>query len=305
MAIIKYGDDLQAPVLQPGWTVDQDGFGLVQVSAKYRIAKSKAGEFLTLFSRGVTPAPTPFEYCKLWRASMVEEKGEMMCITAEFTGIDPSSSGGSATKAQVAMTSGSSSEPIEHHPNFLQKFCLSGASGTLENVLAGYPPTSGWDPSATTNPNRALWTPKVANNGATQGQQFVGFLPNQDPAEVAAGNVNILAGVRNYYKPQLTLRVLRYWNDKTVALNLGSYVGWTTDGVVFGLDNDYLKYADETGYTGNFEYAEPWKSKINRNFLVTNCSVEVYGAIYKVQADLMLSGISGWNKDIYPEVPAD
>ena len=38
----------------------------------------------------------------------------------------------------------------------------------------------------------------------------------------------------------------------------------------------------------------------NRNYLCTNASVEVYGGLYKVQADLMMSGIIGWDPDIYP-----
>jgi hypothetical protein len=299
MAIIKYGNPLAGPLLQPGWTVDQDGFGLIQVSAKYRFAKSLANQFTTFFQRGITPAPAPFNYCKMWRGSLTEEKGEIMVANIEFAGIDPAVGGGLATNAQVAMTAGSSSEPIEHHPNFLQVFCESGG---LSSPLAGFPSATGWDPSTTTNPNRALWTPKVANNGATQGQQFVGFLPNQDATEVAAGNINIKAGIKNYYKPQLTLRVLRYMANKTDALTLGSYVGWNTDGGPFGLDADYKKYAQSGGYAGTFEYTGVFEAKINRTFLVTNCSVEVYGSIYKVQADLMLSGISGWDPDIYPSI---
>lgn len=299
MAIIKYGNPLAGPLLQPGWTVDQDGFGLIQVSAKYRFAKSLANQFTTFFQRGITPAPAPFEYCKMWRGSLTEEKGEIMVANIEFAGIDPAVNGGLATVSQVAMTAGSSSEPIEHHPNFLKVFCISGG---LNKPLAGFPSATGWDPSTTTNPNRALWTPKVANNGATQGQQFVGFLPNQDAAETAdITKVNIKAGIKNYYKPQLTLRVLRYMSSKESALALASYVGWNMKGAAFGLDEDYRKYCD-SGYGGTFVYAEGFETRINRSFLVTNCNVEVYGSIYKIQADLMLSGISGWDPDIYPSL---
>lgn len=299
MAIIKYGNPLAGPLLQPGWTVEQDGFGLIQVSAKYRFDKALANQFTTWFVRGVTTAPAPFNYCQLWRASLVEEKGEIVCVTAEFTGIDPQVNSGLATNAQVAMTAGSASEPIEHHPNFLKVYCISGG---LNKALANFPPVNGWDKETTTNPNRALWTPKVANNGATQGQQFVGFLPNQDPAEMAdISKVNIKAGIKNYYKPQMTIRVLRYFSLKETALGLASYVGWNTKGAPFGLDQDYQKYCTG-GYGGSFQYAEGFETRINRSYLVTNCNVEVYGAIYKVQADLMLSGISGWDPDIYPSL---
>jgi hypothetical protein len=55
-------------------------------------------------------------------------------------------------------------------------------------------------------------------------------------------------------------------------------------------------------YGGAFIYTALYLSKINRGFLITSCSVEQFGGIWKVTADLMLSGISGWDPDIYPQI---
>ena len=41
-----------------------------------------------------------------------------------------------------------------------------------------------------------------------------------------------------------------------------------------------------------------------RKSSIPNCSVEQFGGIYKVTADLMLSGIAGWDRDIYPNIDA-
>jgi hypothetical protein len=74
---------------------------------------------------------------------------------------------------------------------------------------------------------------------------------------------------------------------------------------LFYLPNEYKKLAkgsDEGGYPGGFKYSEEYSALINRNFLVTNCSVERFGNLFKVTADLMLSGLSGWDSDIYPSV---
>ena len=118
------------------------------------------------------------------------------------------------------------------------------------------------------------------------------------------------SGVKSYYKPQSTLRVLIYVSSSTeadaadLALQKASYVGWTTNGSLFNLPAEYKKLAEDAAYPGNFTYVDEYKSKINRSFLITNCSVEKFGWVYKVTADLMLSGIAGWDKDIYPSVPS-
>jgi hypothetical protein len=171
----------------------------------------------------------------------------------------------------------------------------------MSNVLAGWPPAGGWEEDITKNPNRALWTPKVVSGGALQGQQFVGFLPNQKIEEYNAGNINIKAGIKNYYKPSNTLRCLFYVNNEQTAVGFASYVGWNTNGNLYQLPDSYKGLA--TGqYGGAFIYTALYLSKINRGFLITSCSVEQFGGIWKVTADLMLSGISGWDPDIYPQI---
>jgi hypothetical protein len=197
------------------------------------------------------------------------------------------------------MTGSSASEAIEHHPNFLIVNCPTGTP-PLDKALAGFPPPGGgFVDDLTLNPNRALWTPKVAGGGATQGFQFVGFLPNQKQSEYLAGNINIKAGIKNYYKPSSTLRCLFYVNDESTAVAYASYVGWVNNGKLYGLPEAYRMLATG-GYGGSFIYSELWAARIHKSFLITNCSVERFGNIYKITADLMLSGIAGWDRDIYP-----
>jgi hypothetical protein len=62
---------------------------------------------------------------------------------------------------------------------------------------------------------------------------------------------------------------------------------------------DAYKQLASGGYAGEFNYTEQWNGKINKSFLVTGTSVERFGSLWKVTADLMLSGLSGWDKDIY------
>jgi hypothetical protein len=306
-SLIPYGDSLIPPVAQPGWQVEADGFGLLQAQIKFKWDNSEMNSFTSVFAKGTTlgslvsSAPSNFQQMKIWKANMVYDKGNVLTVTADFCGIDPGANSGQYSNMQMVMTGATASEPIEHHPNFLVRNCISISPG---NVLAGFPPASGWDKEIATNPNRALWTPKVVSGGALQGQQFVGFLPNQDPAEYAAGNINIKAGIKNYYKPSITLRGLWYQADETAALDLASYVGYCTDGTNMGMPEAYRKLAVDGGYSGNFLYTALFDSKINRTFLITSCSVEQFGGIYKITMDFTLSGISGWDPDVYPTMGA-
>jgi hypothetical protein len=304
--IIRYGYNLITPIAQPGWQVEADGFGLIQAQVKFKWTASQLPGFTTTFAKGTTfqslvgaITPSSLSQLKLWKANYVYEKGEVVTVTADFCGIDPNINGGTRTNPQMVMTGSAASEPIEHHPNFL---LVNVTSGGLVNKLAGFPTGTGWDNNIATNPNRALWRPAVAQGGAVQAFQFVGFLPNQN-AEETVSKVNIKAGIKNYYKPSNTMRVLFYVNNVEVALTYASYVGWVTDGSNWNIPPAYRQLATG-GYAGSFQWNERWSSQINKSFLITNGSVEEFGGIYKVTADLMLSGISGWDKDIYPNTQA-
>jgi hypothetical protein len=304
--VIRHGNNLITPIAQPGWQVESDGFGLLQSQVKFKWTASQLPGFTTTFAKGATfqslvgvITPSNLSQLKVWKANYVYEKGEVATVTADFCGIDPNVNGGSRTNPQMVMTGSAASEPIEHHPNFLLVNCTSGG---LVNKLAGFPSGTGWDNNPVTNPNRALWRPSVAQGGAVQAFQFVGFLPNQN-AEETVSKVNIKAGIKNYYKPSNTMRVLFYVNAVDVALTYASWVGWVTDGSNWSIPEAYRQLATG-GYAGSFQWNERWSSQINKSFLVTNASVEEFGGIYKVTADLMLSGISGWDKDIYPNTQA-
>jgi hypothetical protein len=303
---IDYGDELLTKTLQPGWTVEADGFGLLQGRCTFKMNLEKAIEVfgVSQFLRGDNhPYDESYPNLKLYKASYVTDKAGIATITAEYCGVDTYLHPDGFTNPQCAMVGSSASEDIAHHPNFIRTNCVSGG---LENPLAG-PPPLGTTPSGY-GLNNALWQP--VTSGVTSYQQFVGFAPSQTDD---VDKINIKAGVRSYYKPSITVRVLLYIQKEnetstlTQALNLASYVGWVDSGYIFRLPEPYKKLAlpPLSGYEGNFEYTTEYQNLIHRNFLITNCSVELFGTTCKVTADLMLSGISGWDKDIYPEVGDD
>lgn len=297
--IIKYGYDLAEYQVQPGWTLEQDGFGLMTLQVKYKTDRTNLSDFTIDFARGASdPGITELDYMKMWKASFSGGTADVATITADYVGIDPNINSGLSTNWQIAMVGSTASEAIEHHPNFIKVNCTSITGGSK---LAGPPPANGWEPNLTLNPNRALWTPNVANKGVTNGQQFVGFLPAQKETDP----VNIKAGIKSYFKPSMTLRCVCYFASEEQALTMASYNGWVTDGTTeIGIPEAYRKLAALVGYPGNFQYTSEYEGKIARGFLITNANVEIFGAIHKVTLDLMLSGISGWDKDVYPYITA-
>jgi hypothetical protein len=292
--IVKYGNDLLTEKVQPGWNIDSDGFGLLQSTVTFKMSRVYIGTFTTQFFRGA-PHPSPlYPQLKMWRATMTENEGDIITIRADYCGLDASVAERGYTEPQVQMTGAAASESIQSHPNFVRINCTSlGEPGTI-NPLAGYPPPGGGINED--NPNRPAWGIGQNAGGLINNFQFVGFLPNQVETDETP---NIKAGIKSYYKPQNTLRVLIYFNNQEAALDRASLVGWVTSGSSFYLPDAYKKLATG-GYAGEFLFSDEWNGQIHKSFLITNCSVELFGTIYKVTADLMISGISGWDKDLYP-----
>ena len=300
-----YGNGLAYPSMEPNWTLETDTFGLVQstVNFKQDLTFFLSANGILNFPRGM-PHPVLSSYLFLHKASASIEKGNIVNITANYCGIDPEKSDG-YTIPIVSMVGSSSAEDISHHPNFIKKNCTSISAG---NVLAGPPPPApySFDSNSSTNPNRALWTPSAQNGALVTQPSFVAFLPPDNGT-----GINIKAGVRSYYKPQITLRLTMYvggGGESTADANAGklaSYNGWITNGSTFQLPDAYKKLTVDGAYPGNFTYSSDYNGYVNRSFLVTIVSMELFGKIYKVTADLMLSGINGWDKDIYPSIPGE
>lgn len=294
---IDHGNNLLAKTLQPGWTVESDGFGLLQSRCIYKMDTEKAIDVFAVsqFNRGDSHPIADYSNLKLYKASYVTEKGGVSTITAEYCGVDQYLHPDGLTDPQCAMVGSSASEDIAHHPNFIRLNCVTNG---MSGILAGPPGAK----TGTFLKNNPMWTPTPLPNGIPY-QQFVGFAPSQTDNVNA---INIKAGVKSYYKPQITVRVLFYVQKadenttQETALTFASYVGWNDSGVLYRLPPAYKKLAQALGYGGNQVYVPQYEALIRRNFLITNCSVELFGTTCKVTADLMLSGISGWDKDIYP-----
>jgi hypothetical protein len=279
--------------MEKNWTVQHDGYGLVTMQLKFTADSDKSYDITTDFKRGDSPPITNMENMTLYKAVASSNDG-ITTVTADYCGIDGASD---STITQVHVSSATAQEAIETHPNFTAVQCENIGKGSKTQKLAG-PAKYIFDNEGDKdkNPNKAHFAMVTTNGTQLTQYQFVGFLPSRDPQD----KVNLKAGIRSYFKPGVTLRCLAYTNNSETAKMTIRRVGWANYGNIGAivLPPPYNTLLDD--FDTDLPLKLPEGEQRNRTYLCTNASVEIFGGLYKVQADLMMSGIIGWDTDIYP-----
>lgn len=290
--------------LQPDYSFSHNGYGLLMLNATFAQDAREAATSQGMFARGAG-----FPNYARGRLSVALAKQSWSCVKAEEVGKDgnviyvkatyaaiANEVGGTNTETECTITGSAVSEPIETHPNFtiIQMSGLGNTplGGELDDN--GPPLQVSGEPR---NPYRAKWTINQVQ-GVTQ-YQFLGFLPAQKLGE----NFNRKAGVKSYFRPSIVMKLTGYTTDAESAQETASKVGWRTySGSGFlqmpaAYGSIALKSAKGSSLTGELTGQQP-------NWLITSSNMEVYGGLFKVTVDMMLSGIAGWDADIYREESA-
>lgn len=295
----EFGQRLQQTyVMEKNWTIQHDGFGLVTMQIKYTADSDKSWDISDDFKRGDPPPIEDCQFLTLHRAVASTNDG-IVTVTADYCGINNNAD---TTVTQVVVSSATAQEAIETHPNFSKVQCARIGNGKPLAGPAAYIFANESNPEI--NPNKAHFALVTTASGQQTQYQFVGFLPSRTESDP----VNLKAGIRSYFKPGVTLRCLAYTNNATLAKQTIKRVGWANYGSIGAINlpppyDTLLNDFDE-----DLPLQLPSGVQRKRTFLCTNASVEIYGGLYKVQADLMVSGIIGWDPDVYPveeERPAD
>lgn len=300
---ITHGKD-PAGYLQPDYQFSHNGYGLLQLSANFVFNSEYAGKSTVYFPRGSSLnivngydlGNALMSYS--WTCVKSEETGrdgQVIYIKAFFVAIDPQK-GGMITDTEATLSSAAVSEPIETHPNFSKLLCLQIApsKGTpLGGELDEQGPPLDVNDTAR-NPYRAKWLPGSIPGALNY--QFVGFLP----AQKSSDDVNRKAGVKSFLRPSVTLRLTAYTTSEEMASDTARYTGWISGKSGFGafyIPGPYQKVAESKLKISSLD------PSLNggTNWLITSVNMEVYGGLFKMQAELLLSGPMGWDTDIYPE----
>jgi hypothetical protein len=280
MAIVNTGDDLVLPILQSGWTVVSDGFGLHTSVSVYKADYTSA---LTAFLVKGTAHPDPsYTYLKIdkWRISW--DALDMATVTVDYVGIDPSFNGGLFTNPNTSGANGLTSEPLTSHPSF---FVLDAL---YAGAIAGSAP---YTQSPTGPIVKSRTTPitdiqsYMGSNGACfeteNGGRFIGFVDPTYPS--LYGKTNYLATTTSYSG------VMYFTVEATVLSLLG-----------------YLNSATATTSWGTFDLLPDWApagaaAGVGNKNLLSQVNVEMFGALYKVNYEIRFSR-TGWDAFVYQNV---
>jgi len=275
MAIVKTGNALATPQLQPGAKFTQDGYGLTVGTLTFKVDKTGSS---ASFYRGASCPITAFSYCKMHKASVDIGALDLDTWTAEYVGI----AGGSATtEPQITGSQGLTSEHITTHPNFFEVATALGFSGSpIAGVGTGSIATPAYPAVAGTNPAEY-----AGNNGATfeaaVGRKFLGFKKSE---------FKDFYGKTNYLAPQCSISGIFYTTTASIVNDHRNAVGKTSGNGTFAgkkLVPDYMG----TSFTISGK----------NQLLLAQVSFEDFGLLYKVQYELRFNR-EGYNASVYASV---
>lgn len=271
MAKVSKGNALSTPILQAGYSIDNDGYGLLTCKASFKVDEKNAAKAI---KRGDVFKPDPRLKCH--KVSVAYGPLEVATITADYCGIAE----GDWTEPNVSGTSTLSAEPITSHPNFFK-------SGTTGQGIAGPPPyTSCPSPDGTGAPAYA------GINGAIFGND--GVAPNKPLFKGFFGTTTNeekkLYKRTSYLAPVSSFNGVLYTSKAAGVVQIREYVGSSFSGraphgfryLLPAYLGDNFEAADETG-----------------QLLLANVSFEDYGMLYKINYEIRFNK-EGYLKQIYP-----
>jgi hypothetical protein len=280
MAIVNTGNDLVAPILQSGWTVVADGFGLnTSVSVFKGDTTTDVDAFLV---KGSAHPDTVYSYLKLdkWRISW--DALNVCTITVDYVGIDPAINEGARTNPNTSSANGLTSEPITSHPNFF----THDVSYWAEIAGAGPYTQSSLGPVVNTKTQPIKQTQSyIGYNGAcfesATGGRFIGFVDPTYPS--LYGKTNYLATTTSYSGVIYSITLA----DVQALLAL-------------------LNSATQTNSWGIFDLLPAWApigtvAGVGHKNLLSQVNVEQFGSLYKINYEIRYAK-NGWSKYVYVNI---
>ena len=263
MGRVETGNDLVAGLLQPGWKVSYDGYGLQTCTATYK--SDRFGSFAYI-ERGSSFSEIGFTNLKQHKSTISFDSLGIATATVDYVGIELTCNSGLRTEPQVSGSQGLTSENITTHPNFFE--LATGFSGTPIAGVGTSPGTKA-DPNfqaiAGTNP-----TEYGGNNGATfesaKGRKFLGF---------KKAEFNDFYGKSNYLAPQTSFSGHFYTTSTGNVTGMRDRVGKTSG------TNQFNSIALVPAYIGT-----TFVNGSKHQLLLAQVSFEDYGSLYKVSYEV-------------------
>ena len=273
MARVDQGNPLVGLILQPGWTVQSDGFGLNTGTATF---KTDSINPPTLDVKGDAFPNVNYTYMKAHKASMAFDALGVLTMRVDYVGIDPGINGGLITNPNCSAANGLTADNITAHPNF---FVFQNAP--YLGAIAGPAPYTQDAPNnfAPIVNGRPAY---LGLNGSCfeteNGGRFIGFV---NPT------YSQYYGKTSYLAPTTSYSGIMYCSDEAQVTGLLALLGTTSttnSWSTFPLLPSWAPVG--TGFAGN---------PVN---LLSQVNVEEFGLIYKINYEIRYSRV-GWEIDVY------
>lgn len=274
MARIDNGNGLSDPLLQPGFSVQSDGFGLLTSTCTFKADFSVDAS--ATFPRGTDHPDSAYSFLKAHKWSASYDSLNLSTIKVDYVGIDPSINGGSYTNANTAAANGLTAQNITSHPNFFD------AQTGFIGAIAG--------PAPYTEDTAGVYAPAIGNghgfmglNGScfekASGGRFVGFVDPQYKS---------LYGKTQYLATTTTYSGTVYYADATNVQALFLLLGTATKTASWGTSFPLLPAWAPVGTVSGIGHCN----------LLSQANVEEFGSLYKVSYEVRYAK-DGWDNTTY------
>jgi len=293
MAIVINGNTLTTALLQPGWTVTADGFGLNTSTTVFKI--DTTFELDAFVVKGNAHPDAAYSYLKLDKWKVSWDTLDIATLTVDYVGIDTAFNSGVRTNPNTSSANGLTTENISTHPNFFAQdanFTTGPIAGTSYTQSDLGPLVEIKNPAdyitQIINLNTVIISKKqsyVGENGAcfesSEGGRFIGFV---DPAYPN------FYGKTNYLTRTTSYSGVMY---STVLADVQALLA-------------LLNSATDTNSWGIFELLPAWApvgvgsggGNVN---LLSQVNVEEFGSLYKIMYEIRYSKV-GWHASVYTNI---
>lgn len=243
MARIDKGDNLTSKLLQPGWTYQNDGYGLVTGAARFIVNKGNEGSAI-LYGDAHPQVP----YIHVHKIQHTYQKNGLVEMQVDYVGISPAFGMGLQTNPNVTPSGSLSSEHITTNYNFFSSDPEKAIAGDGETFTAS---------TIATNPQEYVGGKYGAHFETDKGGKFLGFKDPQKPA---------FYGKSSYLSATTSFNGVVYTNALSAVKAAIMAVGKRNMKGVFGTIKMFPDWLDQTD----------WVNPITKwdQLLLTQISVE-------------------------------
>lgn len=263
MARVSKGKSLSTLELQPGWVIEDDGFGLITASVVYKTSHGTSTGTPATGAEALAKTPQrgdPFPndgrmHCH--RASSSLDANGIQTISVDYVGIAK----GTTTLPNVSGRFSSNQEPISTHPKFVEQ--IGGNASSPKNGA-------------------------VFNDDGS----FKRFADPTPPLDQ-------FYGVTSYLACGFGITGTFYTSDFNILVALKESLGTTSSTGNFGGPNLLGDFGGlstgQPGWTGYGNWITP---REDDQLLLAGVQAEYFGKLIKISYDIMYSQ-DGWNGTIY------